>query len=64
MSALRAMSPRPSRSHCTTAPPMNTLPSSAYSLTPSMREATVVNKPWPERATCVPVCMRMKQPVP
>jgi hypothetical protein len=27
--AALAMSPRPSRSHCTTAPPMNTLPSSA-----------------------------------
>ena len=31
-SAAVRIRPRPSRSHCTTAPPMNTLPSSAYSV--------------------------------
>ena len=35
MSAAVRMRPSPSRIHCTTAPPMNTLPSSAYSVRPS-----------------------------
>jgi hypothetical protein len=39
-----AMRPRPSRSHCTTAPPMKTEPSSAYSVRPSIRQAIVVSR--------------------
>ena len=57
--------PRPSRSHCTTAPPMKTLPSSAYSV-------CVANLPGdggeqPIARTCTarsPVFSSRKQPVP
>ena len=37
-----AIRPSPSRSHCTTAPPMKTLPSSAYSVRSPIFHATVV----------------------
>ena len=42
MSAAVRIRPSPSRIHCTTAPPMNTLPSSAYSVRPPICHATVV----------------------
>ena len=56
--------PRLSRNHCTAAPAINTLPSSAYSSLPSMRQAVVVNNLLLERTGLLPVCMSMKQPVP
>ena len=58
------MIPSPSRSHCTTAPPMKTLPSSAYSVTPPRFQATVVSSLCRESGACVPVFCSMKQPVP
>ena len=56
--------PRPSRSHCTTAPPMNTLPSSAKSVCPPACQATVVISWCFEGAGCDPMFISMKQPVP
>lgn len=48
------------------APPMNTLPSSAYSSpsAPEAEAAMVVSKPWCESAGSVPIFMSMKHPVP
>ena len=54
----------PSRSHCTTAPPMKTLPSSANSCGPGGCAAAVVIRPLPLVRNCAPVCISMKQPVP
>ena len=54
----------PSRSHCTTAPAMNTLPSSAYSVRPSIFQATVVRRLFFDGTASVPVLSSMKQPVP
>ncbi len=70
LSARRCTSPlpwiarRPSRSHCTTAPPMNTLPSSANSGVAPSCAALVVIRPLVELRNAVPVCISMKQPVP
>src|SRR5256885_3921782 len=58
------MIPRPSRSHCTTAPAMKMLPSSAYSLRWPMRHATVVSRLCLDVIGFVPVFISMKQPVP
>jgi len=55
---------RPSRSHCTTAPPMNTLPSSAYSGVAVGWAAAVVMRPLALASKCSPLCINMKQPVP
>ena len=45
MSFALLMMPSPSRSHCTAAPAMNALPSSAYVVLPPTRHATVVTRP-------------------
>ena len=58
------MSPSPSRSHCTTAPPMKTLPSSAYIVLPPICQATVVSRRFCETTGRSPVFCSMKQPVP
>src|SRR6266566_151449 len=58
------MMPSPSRSHCTTAPAMKMLPSSAYSVRLPMRHATVVSRLCLDAIGLVPVFMSMKQPVP
>ena len=58
------MMPSPSRSHCTTAPPMNTLPSSAYFVLPPIFQATVVSSLFCETTGRSPVFCSMKQPVP
>ncbi len=58
------MMPSPSRSHCTTAPAMKMLPSSAYSVRFPMRHATVVRRLFFEAIGFVPVFMSMKHPVP
>jgi hypothetical protein len=63
-SAELRMIPSPSRSHCTTAPPMKTLPSSAYSVRLPRRHATVASSLWRETGALVPVFWSMKQPVP
>ena len=63
-SCAEAMIFRPSRSHCTTAPPMNTEPSSAYSRRPSRSHATVVSRLLTEATAVVPVFISRKQPVP
>ena len=63
-SADERISPSPSRSHCTTAPATNTLPSSAYSRAPAADAAAVVISPWAESIRSPPVCRSMKQPVP
>ena len=54
----------PSRNHCTTAPAMKMLPSSAYSVRLPMRQATVVRSLFLDAMRRVPVFMSMKQPVP
>ena len=54
----------PSRSHCTTAPPMKTLPSSAYSGVVVGCAAAVVSRPLALDSKRSPVCISMKQPVP
>jgi hypothetical protein len=64
MSPERLISPSPSRSHCTSAPVTNTLPSSAYSIAAEVCAAHVVSRPWHDAIACVPVCRSMKQPVP
>ena len=56
--------PSPSRNHCTTAPAMKMLPSSAYSVRLPMRHATVVRRLFFDAIGFVPVFMSMKQPVP
>ena len=53
-----------SRSHCTVAPPMNTLPSSAKVGLPSSRHAMVVSSPFWLSTGTSPVFISMKQPVP
>ncbi len=58
------MARSPSRSHCTTAPPMNTLPSMANSGAGPACAAAVVISPFCEFWKVVPVCISMKQPVP
>src|SRR6266480_3862857 len=58
------MMPSPSRSHCTTAPAMKMLPSSAYSVRFPMRHATVVRRLFLDAIGLVPVFMSMKHPVP
>jgi len=60
----REMSPRPSRSHWTTAPPTKTLPSRAYSVRPAIRHAMVERSRWREMTGRLPVFMSMKHPVP
>ena len=57
--------PSPSRSHCTIAPAMNTLPSSAYSTgSPPSFHATVVRSWFFDSIRSTPVCINMKHPVP
>jgi len=63
-SAAVRISPSPSRSHCTTAPPMKTLPSIAYCTRWPIREAIVVSRPERLGTACSPVFSSMKQPVP
>ncbi len=48
------------------APAMNTLPSSAYSVSPALgaEAATVVTSPCSLAQASCPVCMSRKQPVP
>ena len=53
-----------SRSHCTTAPPMKTEPSSAYSRPSPRSHATVVRSRLLRRHRLRPVNSRQKQPVP
>ena len=53
-----------SRSHCTTAPPMNTDPSSAYSRPSPRSQATVVRSRLREATASRPVHSRQKHPVP
>src|SRR5207249_6425400 len=52
------MMPSPSRSHCTTAPAMKMLPSSAYSVRLPMRHATVVRRLCFDTIGLVPVLDR------
>jgi hypothetical protein len=61
---LASMACRPSRSHCTTAPPMKTLPSSAYWGFEPVCAARVLISPLPLARQWSPVCISMKQPVP
>ena len=63
-SPLALIACRPSRSHCTTAPAMKTLPSSANSGVVLGCAALVVISPLVEVWNCGPVCISMKQPVP
>ena len=63
-SVLARMACRPSRSHCTTAPPMNTLPSMAYCGVVSVCAAAVVMSPACETRNSLPAFISMKQPVP
>ena len=53
-----------SRSHWITAPPTNTLPSSAYVVSPPMRQAMVETRPVLLVTGSSPVFMSRKQPVP
>src|SRR6187551_2030130 len=55
---------KPSRSHCTAAPAMNTEPSSAYVVLPPIFHATVVSSPFSDGTGLSPVLSSMKQPVP
>ena len=61
---LAEMALSPSRSHCTTAPPMKTLPSSAYSGVLPGCAAAVVSSPLADCSKRPPVCISMKHPVP
>jgi hypothetical protein len=61
---LDGMACRTSRRHCTTAPPLNTLPSSAYAGAAPVCAAAVVSSPWLDARKSAPVCISMKQPVP
>jgi len=64
-SALAPIAPRPSRSHCTTAPPMKTLPSSAYcGPCPATCAALVAINPLADASIWPPLCISMKHPVP
>ena len=64
MSAAVRMSPSPSRSHCTAAPAMNALPSSAYVVWPPICHATVVTSPCLLFVGVLPMFMSAKAPVP
>ena len=64
MSAAFLMSPRPSRSHCTAAPAMKALPSSAYVVFPSICHATVETRPCLLFVGVEPTFMSAKAPVP
>ncbi len=63
-SPLPLMACRPSRSHCTTAPPMKTLPSRAYCGVALGCAAAVVMRPLALVSKRSPLCISMKQPVP
>ena len=64
MSFALVMSPSPSRSHCTAAPAMNALPSSAYVVLPPMPQAAVVTRPCSLRMGRSPMFISAKAPVP
>ncbi len=64
LSAALLISPRPSRSHWTAAPAMNTLPSRAYVVRPPICHAIVVSSPRVDATGAGPVFSRRKQPVP
>ena len=53
LSAAVLMMPSPSRSHCTAAPAMKMLPSTAKRCLPAMRDATVVSSPFCENTGVV-----------
>ena len=63
-SAEEPISLRLSRSHCTTAPPIKMLPSSAYSRRCCALAASVVMSRCFERTNSVPMFCSRKQPVP
>ena len=58
------MTPNSSRSHCTAAPAVNTLPSRAYCTWPGSVAATVVISPFWLITGSLPVFISRKQPVP
>ena len=64
LSAARASTPRPSRSHWIAAPATNTLPSRAYVVRPPIRHAIVVRSPRDEATGALPVLSSRKHPVP
>ena len=53
-----------SRSHCTTAPPTKTLPSSAYAGGPPAVAAMVVMSLSRDKRNSLPMCRSRKHPVP
>jgi len=63
-SAARPMIPSPSRNHCTSAPAMKALPSSANVVCPSMVQATVPSMPVVDRTGLAPTFISRKAPVP
>jgi chorismate mutase/prephenate dehydratase len=64
-SSLERMICKPSRSHCTVAPPINTLPSRAKAwAAPAICAARVVNNPCALVCAVAPVCISKKHPVP
>jgi hypothetical protein len=63
-SLLERIAFRPSRSHCTTAPPMKTLPSRANWRVAAGCAALVAIRPFAEGSKRSPVFISMKQPVP
>ena len=63
-SALPLIALSPSRSHWTTAPPTNTLPSVAYCGWLPICAALVTSKPFCDGWNLSPVCISRKQPVP
>ena len=63
-SAAEAMMPSESRSHWMTAPPIKTLPSSAYSVRSPIFQATVVNKRFSDAIGRSPMFCNRKHPVP
>src|SRR5205814_9085990 len=58
------ITPRPSRSHCTTAPAINTAPSRQYVVLPPTCQPTVVRSLCCDSRGCWPMLSSMKQPVP
>ena len=58
------MMPTPSRSHCTTAPAMKMLPSSAYCTSSPICQAIVVTRLFFDSIGLSPVFIIRKQPVP
>src|ERR1041385_646203 len=58
------INPNPSRNHCTTAPPTNTLPSSAYSIEFPTFHATVVTRRLEDLIGFAPMFCNRKHPVP